>query len=142
MITSWNMSAAAAPSRQINVVRTQAQALVIGSPSVKVSLQNLFACSNWKLAHEVTLNRGIERLTQERFPAVICGAADWKPILDEVSELERPPVVIALSQDCAKDDWMRAIASHVYVLDANHLTAPELFSLLNHAWRLCNRPGL
>lgn len=136
------MSAAAAPSRATQGPRTRPQALVVGPPSVQTPLQNLFACSTWSLEHEATVNDGIERLSRERFPAVICGGTDWKRLLSALSALDRPPVVIALSEDRDREDWLQAITSHVYVLDANRLAAPELFSLLNHAWRLCNRPGL
>ena len=135
------MSAAAALSRQTQGARIRPQALVVGSAYVQTPLQNLFACSTWTLEREATVNAGIERLTRERFPAVLCGAQDWKLIVSAVSALDRPPIVIALSEDRGKEDWLQAITSHVYVLDANRLAAPELFSLLNHAWRLCNRPG-
>ena len=136
------MSAVAARSRQTSGAACRAAALVVGSSSVQAPLQNLFACSSWTLEQEPNLNAGMERLTREHFPAVFCSDADWRRILSAVSVLERPPIVIALAEDRAKEDWLQAITSHVYVLDANRLAAPELFSLLNHAWRLCNQAGL
>jgi len=139
-----DMSAVAAPSRQLTDVRTRAQALVIG-PSVQASLQNLFARSHWKLEGESSVADAVERLVHDHFPAVFCSAADWKRILSAISALPHPPIVIALAVDRdkeAREDWLQAITSHVYVLDANRLAAPELFSLLNHAWRLCNQTGL
>ena len=136
------MSAAAAPSRQLTDVRTLAQALVIGPFSVEAPLQNLFARSHWKLEREPSLAAAVERLAQDRFPAVFCGASEWQRVLAAMSDIAHPPTVIALTENRDKEDWLQAITSNVYVLDVNGLAAPELFSLLNHAWRLCNQTGL
>jgi hypothetical protein len=136
------MSTAVAPSRSFSDARTRAQALAIGSSSVNPSLQNLFARSHWTLVSEASVATAVARLSQERFPAVFCNAAEWQKTLEAVSTLQNPPIVIALSGHRADDEWLQAITKDVYVLDANHLAAPEIFSLLNHAWRVCNQTGL
>jgi hypothetical protein len=123
-------------------VRTRAQALAIGPSTANAPLQNLFARSQWLLESEPTLAAALTRLSQERFPAVFCSAADWRKTLAAVNTLQYPPIVIALSWNRGNDDWLQAITSQVYVLDANRLAAPEVFSLLNHAWRVCNQTGL
>jgi len=102
----------------------------------------MFARSHWKLEREPSLPAALERLSRERFPAVFCGASEWKRVFDAVSRLDHPPMVIALSDDRADEDWLQAVTSHVYVLDTKRLAPPELFSLLSHAWRVCTQTGL
>lgn len=115
---------------------------MIGPPNLQAPLQNMFARSHWKLEREPNLEAALERLAQERFPAVFCSASEWKKVVDAVSPLDRPPTVIALSDDIAEEDWLQAVSSHVYLLDLKKLAAPEIFSLLSHAWRISSQTGL
>jgi hypothetical protein len=115
---------------------------VIGPPNLQTPLQNMFARSHWKLERESNLADAMERLAREHFPAVFCSSPDWKQVVDAVSRLDHPPMVIALSDDRAGSDWLLAVTSHVYVLDARRLAAPELFSLLSHAWHMSSHVGL
>ncbi len=110
--------------------------------SVQTPLHNLFANSHWKLEREPDIVGAVARLSREHFPAVFCQATDWRRVVPAVASLDHPPAVIALAQESSQDDWMQAIANNVYVLDAKHLAAPELFSLLNHTWRVCNKTTL
>jgi hypothetical protein len=135
------MMAAVARSRP-QPAPSRAQALMIGLIAAHTPLLNLFATSHWTLQREPDLIAALERLSREHFPAVFCQAAEWKRIAPAMASLDRPPVVIALAESRATDEWMQAIASHVYLLDAKHLAAPELFSLLNHAWRVSNKTGV
>jgi hypothetical protein len=136
------VSAAAAPSRMPTDFRARAQALVIGPSNLQAPLENMFARSHWKLEREANLASALERLATERFPAVLCCAAEWKKVVDAVARLDHPPMVIALSDEWADEDWLQALTSHVYVLDMKRLSAPEVFSLLSHAWRIASSSGL
>ena len=132
------MSAAAASARKPGAAPLPAQALAIGPCPAHAPLLNLFARSHWTLEHEPTINAATERLGRERFAAIFCNAADWRHVVAALGDGKTRPIVIALSENPAKDEWLEAIASHVHFLDANQLSAPELFPLLNHAWRVCS----
>jgi hypothetical protein len=130
----------------------RAQALAIGAFPANAPLVNLFARSHWTLALEPTVIAAAERLARERFAAVICHAAHWKQVVEMIGQImigqatigqsepryDTHPIVIALSENPAQDDWLQAIGSHVHFLDGNQISAPELFPLLNHAWRVCS----
>jgi hypothetical protein len=114
-----------------------ARALAIGT--FPLHALDIFAGSHWSLEREATSRAAAERLAHERFAAVLCPASDWREVAETVGFLNPSPVIIALSNDPPGDDWLDAIAKHVYFLDLRQLSAPELFPLLNHAWRTCNR---
>ena len=119
-----------------------AQALIIGPVAVQTPLERLFARSHWILERQSTLNEGVERLRQERFPAVFCQADDCRLVARAIARLKRPPLIFALSsEDTEEDDWIEAVAHNVYRMTAGGLAPSRLFALLNHAWRRCNEDG-
>ncbi len=120
-----------------------AQALLIASsPQQSVpdelAVQNLFAQSHWTLEREPGLASAIRRLASESFPAVICDIADWKRTAAALQALERPPILIALSNEVCHTEGVHAMAPNVFCVHTNHTATREIFSLLNHAWRMRN----
>lgn len=136
------MAAAAPGLKPCSSAPLGAQALAVGLFPAHTAIANLFARSHWALEHEATLAAAVARLGRERFAAVLCRAEEWKQIVEAIGALKdfqkARPVVIALSENPAKDDWLQAVANHVYFLDSRQLSAPDLFPLLNHAWRVCS----
>ena len=139
------MSAAVAPSRLSTDARARAHALVIGPPNLEAPLHNMFARSQWKLEREADLDSALKRLARERFPVVFCNGSEWKEVVAGLARVDHPPMapmVIALSDDPTNEDWLQAVTSHVCMLETKRLAAPELFSLLSHAWRISSASAL
>jgi hypothetical protein len=118
------------------------EALMIGHLPAQTPLERLFARSHWIRERRSTLNEGMERLRQERIPAVFCQVDDCRPVARAVASLDRPPLVFALSPEAARDDgWIEVIGRNVYKVRTKELSRSRLFPLLNHAWRACNGIG-
>lgn len=102
----------------------------------------MFARSQWKLEREADLESALERLAQERFPVVFCNGSEWKKVVEGLARVDHPPMVIALSDNPSNEDWLQAVTSHVCMLETKRLAAPEIFSLLSHAWRISSASAL
>src|SRR5579883_1201727 len=116
-----------------------ARALVIGRPPVENLVQRLLANSCWSLETEPTLACAIPLLAAGRFAPVFCSSANWKPTASAVAALARPLIVIVLSEDGGKEQGPEDTARGVHFFNVQRLSAPPLFSLLDHVWRGCNK---
>lgn len=114
-----------------------ASVLLIGSGPLSAELERFFSSSHWSLDFAPSLAVAIRRLAVERYTAVLCTTEDWRRTAAAVEQLPHPPIVIALSES-GTESGVQAIAKDVYSFDLQRLSAPELFSFLNHAWRIRN----
>ncbi|GEM_PF-5087220 len=80
-----------------------------------------------------------ERFAKSNVPVVLCGADQWREVLSGANRAPHPPQVLVFDEHPSDREWRDAIAAGACYVDARHLNAPHLFSLLNHAWRVWNR---
>ncbi len=134
-------AAATAPARSASV-RSPARVLAVGALASGFPLGNLFARSHWALEHEPDLHQLNGRLHREPCAAVLCNSDEWKQVVAALESLpagpHARPLVIALSENLAPEDWLRAVENQVHVIDSKQFSPPQLFSVLNHAWRVRN----
>jgi len=80
-----------------------------------------------------------ERLSISNYPVVLCGADRWREVVAGASRASHPPQVLVFDEKPTDCEWRDAITEGASYVDARHLSAPHLFTLLNHAWRVWNR---
>jgi hypothetical protein len=114
-------------------------ALVVGSTPLGAHLRNLLLSSHWNFEQTSDIEHAADRLSNGDVPVVLCGANGWREVVAGASRMSHPPQVLVFDEKPDDREWRDAIASGACYVDARHLDAPRLFSLLNHAWRVWNR---
>lgn len=85
-----------------------------------------------------TLEDALHRIEQETIPVMFCLSEDCKAFARMFRKLDRPPLLLALSDKRpVNDDWIETIAPNVHELNVNALSYSRLLPLLNYAWRTC-----
>ncbi len=95
--------------------------------------------SNWNLFTTAGLNSAIDAMKKERVAVVICerdlGMDSWREVLDHVSRLPEPPLLIVASRLADNRLWAEALDLGAYDVLAKPFDPTEVLRVVRSAWQ-------
>jgi DNA-binding NtrC family response regulator len=100
------------------------------------SVRGVTATAEWTLLARPTLHSALSVLREATVPIVVCEAELlWRELLEYISSLADPPLLIVTSRLADERLWAEALSLGAYDVLAKPFDATEVIRILGTAWQ-------
>jgi len=102
------------------------------------SLRAIFGHSNWKIFEAHACHEAVSFLTNHRMAVLICERdlpdGDWRTLLDSLSALPLPPLLVVTSRDADDTLWADVLNLGAYDVLSKPFDRAEVTRIISLAW--------
>jgi DNA-binding response OmpR family regulator len=101
-------------------------------------LRTIFSHSNWKVYQALNCTQALAFLEKNRTSVLVCerdlSDGDWKQLLDAISALTTPPLMVVTSKNADDSLWAEVLHLGAYDVLSKPFDKAEVMRIISLAW--------